>query len=134
MLAVALRAGLSIEDLEHVELAYAPPYGSAKDPVNMAGFIGTNLLRGDVHLWYAENWPDLPSGAVLLDVRSPEENADWAIPGSTLIPLTELRGRLGEIPPGVPVWIYCRSGVPLLPGPTAPRPERLAGRRHPVRR
>ena len=110
VLAVALRAGLSIEDLEHVELAYAPPYGSAKDPVNMAGFIGTNLLRGDVNLWYAENWPELPAGAVLLDVRSPEENADWAIPGSTLIPLRELRSRLGEIPPGVPVWIYCRSG------------------------
>jgi NADPH-dependent 2,4-dienoyl-CoA reductase/sulfur reductase-like enzyme/rhodanese-related sulfurtransferase len=110
VLAVALRAGLGIEDLEHLELAYAPPYGSAKDPVNMAGFIGTNLLRGDVNLWYAEEWPGLPAGSVLLDVRSPEENAEWSIPGSTLIPLAELRGRLGEIPPGVPVRTYCRSG------------------------
>jgi len=110
VLAVALRAGLGIEDLEHLELAYAPPYGSAKDPVNMAGFIGTNLLRGDVHLWYADQWPDLPPDAVLLDVRGPEENAQWAIPGSTLIPLKELRGRLAEIPRGVPVLAYCRSG------------------------
>jgi NADPH-dependent 2,4-dienoyl-CoA reductase/sulfur reductase-like enzyme/rhodanese-related sulfurtransferase len=110
VLAVALRAGLTIEDLEHLELAYAPPYGSAKDPVNMAGFVGANLLRGDVALWYAEEWPELPEGAVLLDVRSPEEHAEWAIPGSVLIPHKELRARLAEIPPGMPVLTYCRSG------------------------
>ena len=110
VLAVALRAGLTIEDLEHLELAYAPPYGSAKDPVNMAGFVGSNLLRGDVGLWYAEEWPELPSGTVLLDVRSHRENAEWAIPGSTLIPLKELRARLDEIPAGANVLVYCRSG------------------------
>ena len=110
VLAVALRAGLHIEDLESLELAYAPPYGSAKDPVNMAGFVGGNLMRGDVGLWYAEEWPNLPEGAVLLDVRSPVENAAWAIPGSVLIPLKELRSRLSELPGGAPLLVYCRSG------------------------
>jgi rhodanese-related sulfurtransferase len=110
VLAVAIRAGMTIEDLESLELAYAPPYGSAKDPVNMAGFVGGNLLRGDVALWYAEEWPDLPENSVILDVRSPRENAKWSIPGSLLIPLKDLRARLDEVPPGAPVFTYCRSG------------------------
>ena len=58
VLAVAIRAGMTVYDLEHLELAYAPPYGAAKDPVNMAGFLGANLLRGDIDLWYAEDYPD----------------------------------------------------------------------------
>ena len=110
VLAVAIRAGMTIEDLEHLELAYAPPYGSAKDPVNMAGFIGGNVMRGDVALWYAEEWPDLPADAVLLDVRSALEHAEWSIPGSILIPHKELRARLDEVPAGRPVYVYCRSG------------------------
>ncbi|MCX6432227.1 MAG: FAD-dependent oxidoreductase [Actinobacteria bacterium] len=110
VLAVAIRAAMTIEDLEHLELAYAPPYGSAKDPVNMAGFVGGNLLRGDVALWYAEEWPGLPEGAVLLDVRSALEHAEWAIPGSLLIPHKELRARLAEVPTGAQVYVYCRSG------------------------
>lgn len=110
VLAVAIRAGLTIEDLEHLELAYAPPYGSAKDPVNMAGFVGGNLRRGDVAHWYAEEWPDLPAGAVLLDVRSATEHDEWAIPGSVLIPHKELRDRMAELPVGAPVFVYCRSG------------------------
>ena len=110
VLAVAIRAGMTIEDLEHLELAYAPPYGSAKDPVNMAGFLGSNMRRGDVSLWYAEEWPDLPEDAVLLDVRSAKENAEWSIPGSILIPHKELRARLDEVPSGAAVYVYCRSG------------------------
>lgn len=110
VLAVALRAGLTIEDLEHLELAYAPPYGSAKDPVNMAGFVGSNMRRGDVGIWHADEWPDLPDDAVILDVRSRVENAEWAIPGSVNIPHTELRKRLSELPMGVPLYVYCRSG------------------------
>ena len=58
VLAVALRAGMTVFDLEHLELAYAPPYASAKDPVNMAGFLGSNLLRGDIHLWYPDAYPE----------------------------------------------------------------------------
>ena len=110
VIAVAIRAGMTIEDLEHLELAYAPPYGSAKDPVNMAGFVGGNLLRGDVALWYAEEWPNLPENTVVLDVRSARENRQWSIPGSLLIPHTELRSRLDEVPRDVPVYVYCRSG------------------------
>lgn len=110
VMAVAIRAGMTIEDLETLELAYAPPYGSAKDPINMAGFVGSNLLRGDVALWYAEQCPDLPAGAVVLDVRSAAEHSAWAIPNSILIPLKELRSRLGELPVGAPVFVYCRSG------------------------
>ena len=110
VLSVAIRAGMTIEDLEQLELAYAPPYGSAKDPVNMAGFVGSNLLHGDVALWYAEESPDLPDGVVLLDVRSATEHEQWAIPGSILIPHKELRSRLSEIPPGALVYVYCRSG------------------------
>jgi NADPH-dependent 2,4-dienoyl-CoA reductase/sulfur reductase-like enzyme/rhodanese-related sulfurtransferase len=110
VLAVAIRVGLTIEDLEHLELAYAPPYGSAKDPINMAGFVGSNVLRGDVALWYAEEWPELPDGVVLLDVRSPAEHAEWSIPGSILIPHKELRERLDEVPSDATVYTYCRSG------------------------
>ncbi len=68
------------------------------------------MRRGDVALWYAEEWPDLPEDAVLLDVRSAKENAEWSIPGSILIPHKELRARLDEVPSGVPVYVYCRSG------------------------
>jgi NADPH-dependent 2,4-dienoyl-CoA reductase/sulfur reductase-like enzyme/rhodanese-related sulfurtransferase len=110
VLAVAIRAGMTIEDLESLELAYAPPYGSAKDPVNMAGFVGGNLLRGDVALWYAEQYPGLPDKAVLLDVRSQKEHDTWAIPGSLHIPHKDLRARIDEVPRGVPVFAYCRSG------------------------
>ena len=110
VLAMAVRASMTVEDLEEVELAYAPPYGSAKDPVNMAGFQAANLLRGDLHLWYAEEWPALPPGGVLLDVRSRHEHERWNIRGSTLIPLKQLRSRLDELPADAPVFVYCRSG------------------------
>ncbi|MBL8541633.1 MAG: FAD-dependent oxidoreductase [Betaproteobacteria bacterium] len=110
VLAVAIRAGLAVEDLEELELAYAPPYGSAKDPVNMAGFQAANVLRGDLKLWYAEEWGTLPADAVVLDVRSPAEHEHWRLPGSTLIPLKQLRQRLAELPRERPVYVYCRSG------------------------
>ena len=134
VLAVAIRAGMTVYDLEDLELAYAPPYGSAKDPVNMAGFVGANVLRGDVALWYAEEWPDLPSDAVLLDVRSAVENADWSIPGSILIPHKELRARLDEVPAGPAGVRVLPVGLPLVPRAAHPRAERLAGRPHARRR
>ncbi len=110
VLAVALRAGMTVFDLEHLELAYAPPYGAAKDPVNMAGFLGSNLLRGDIHLWYPEDYPGCAGQVTILDVRTPTEYEAWHIPGAVLLPYTELRQRLDEVPRDKPVYTYCRSG------------------------
>lgn len=110
VLAVALRAGMTIFDLEHLELAYAPPYGSAKDPVNMAGFLGSNLLRGDIHLWYPEEYPACAGRVTILDTRTRAEYDQWHIPEAVLIPHTELRARLDELPRDRPVYTYCRSG------------------------
>jgi NADPH-dependent 2,4-dienoyl-CoA reductase/sulfur reductase-like enzyme/rhodanese-related sulfurtransferase len=110
VLAVALRAGMTVYDLEHLELAYAPPYGSAKDPLNMAGFLGANLLRGDIDLWYPEDYPGCAGKVTILDTRTQAEYDAWHIPEAVLVPYTELRERLEELPRDKPVWTYCRSG------------------------
>jgi NADPH-dependent 2,4-dienoyl-CoA reductase/sulfur reductase-like enzyme/rhodanese-related sulfurtransferase len=110
VLAVALRAGMTVYDLEHLELAYAPPYGSAKDPLNMAGFLGSNLLRGDIDLCYPEEFPEVVDRVTLLDTRTQAEYDAWHIPGAVLMPYTELRQRLDEVPRDKPVYTYCRSG------------------------
>ena len=110
VLATALRAGMTVFDLEHLELAYAPPYGSAKDPVNMAGFIAANLLRGDIAFWYAEDYPAVVGDAVVVDVRAPIEYQAWHIPEAINIPLGQLRQRLTELPADRPVLLYCRVG------------------------
>lgn len=110
VLAVALRAGMTVYDLEHLELAYAPPYGSAKDPVNMAGFLGANLLRGDIDLWYPEDYPECADRVTIVDTRTRAEYDVWHIPEAILVPYTELRERLDEIPRDKPVYTYCRSG------------------------
>jgi NADPH-dependent 2,4-dienoyl-CoA reductase/sulfur reductase-like enzyme/peroxiredoxin family protein/rhodanese-related sulfurtransferase/TusA-related sulfurtransferase len=110
VLATALRAGMTVEDLKDLELAYAPPYGSAKDPVNMAGFIGANLREGTLKLWYAEAYPQGTESAILLDVRGTEEFETWHIPGARHLPLAELRTRLGELPKNAPIRLYCKVG------------------------
>lgn len=110
VIATAVRAGMTVYDLEELELAYAPPYGSAKDPVNMAGFVASNLLRGDVRFWYAEDYPEITVDAILVDVRSPKEHGEWSIPGAINIPLTELRGRLDELDRTHPILLFCRVG------------------------
>jgi NADPH-dependent 2,4-dienoyl-CoA reductase/sulfur reductase-like enzyme/rhodanese-related sulfurtransferase len=111
VLATALRGGLSVQDLEHLELCYAPPYGSAKDPVNMLGFVASNLVRGDVEFWYAEERATLPPEHLLLDVRNPDEFAAGHIPGAVNLPLGELRGRLGTLDPARPCYVYCKVGL-----------------------
>lgn len=107
VLATAIQARMTVYDLEELELAYAPQYGSAKDPINMAGFIAANVLRGDVALAHADALGD----ALLLDVRSPEEFSAGAVPGATLIPLPELRSRHGELPKDRPIVAYCQVGM-----------------------
>ncbi len=111
VLATALKARLSVHELADLELAYAPPFGSAKDPVNLAGMAAQNVLAGDVHLaqWHEIAALDLEQTG-LLDVRTPEERQKGFIPGSIHIPLDQLRARLDE-PSRDKTWIvYCQSG------------------------
>jgi peroxiredoxin family protein/rhodanese-related sulfurtransferase/TusA-related sulfurtransferase len=111
VLAVAIRAGMTVFDLESLELSYAPPFGSAKDPVNMAGFAAANTLRGDVKLFHVEQ-ALAPSGSQqLLDVRTPAEGAAGTIPGAKNIPVDELRDRLGELSREKEYLVFCRVGL-----------------------
>jgi NADPH-dependent 2,4-dienoyl-CoA reductase/sulfur reductase-like enzyme/rhodanese-related sulfurtransferase len=111
VIATAMRAGLDVRALAQLELAYAPPFGSAKDPVNLAGFAASNVLTGDLALWRAADLDELGPAAVLVDVRSAGEFADGHLPGAVNIPHTQLRARLDEVPAGRPVFVYCASGV-----------------------
>ncbi len=110
VLATAVRAGMHVKDFESLELAYAPPYGSAKDPVNMAGFLASNLLAGDIEQWYAEDYPEKTDGALLLDVRSHPEYESWHIPGARCLPLGELRAAMPDLPRDKPILLYCKVG------------------------
>ena len=109
-IATAIRLGGSVGDLAELELAYAPPYSSAKDPVNMAGYVAGNLLRGDVKFadWDAV---EKQTGAQILDVREAAELEVFSIPGAVHIPLGKLRQRLGELDRSRPVVVFCAIGV-----------------------
>ena len=113
VLATAIRAGLTAIQLKDLDLAYAPPYSSAKDPVNMAGFMVENLANGIVKQFHTEDVGALPhDGSVtLLDARTAWEYAGGHIEGFQNIPVDELRERLGEIEPGKPVYVICQSGL-----------------------
>ncbi len=108
VLATAMQAGLTVYDLQALELAYAPPYGSAKDPVNFAGFVAANVLSGKSDLAHADA---LPPDALLLDVREPAEFAAGAIPGATLMPLGTVRERFAELPRDREIVAYCAVGI-----------------------
>jgi rhodanese-related sulfurtransferase len=111
VLATAIRAGMTVHDLEELELAYAPQYGSARDPVNVAGFVAANALKGDVKLAQAKAaLPGDGDGTVLLDVRTGKERAAGNIPGSAHIPLDELRDRLAELPGDREIRAFCEVG------------------------
>jgi rhodanese-related sulfurtransferase len=110
VLATALRAGLDVEDLTDLELAYAPPFGSAKDPVNLAGMLASNVRAGLTRFWYPEDLDSLPDDAVVLDVRSAKEFAAGHLPGALNVPHTEVRDRLAEVPADRPLRLYCLSG------------------------
>ena len=111
VLAVAVRAGLTVEALAQQELAYAPPFGSAKDPVNIAGFVASNVRSGDMGLCHVSDVIAPGEGQLLLDVRTAGEVAKGTIPGAVAVPLDELRGRLGEIPADRELLVFCWVGV-----------------------
>lgn len=111
VIATAMAGGLRAADLADLELAYAPQFGSAKDPVNMLGFVDENQLRGlsDTLQWH-ELDAALAAGASLIDVRTPTEFAAGSIPGAVLIPVDELRERVGDVPNG-PLIVHCAVGI-----------------------
>ena len=111
VIATAIHAGMTVYDLEEVELCYAPQYGSAKDPINMAGFVAAGVLRGDHPVTH---WHDVPPQGqgdwFVVDVRTPKEFAAGHIHDATNIPLEELRARLAEIPHDRRIAVYCFVG------------------------
>ena len=104
-LAMAIQMKATVYDLEESELCYAPQFGSAKDPVNFAGMMAANVLRGDMPLTHWES----VNGALLLDVRQPAELVVESVPGALNIPLPQLRSRLGELPRDREIHVICRS-------------------------
>jgi rhodanese-related sulfurtransferase len=111
VLAVAIRAGLTVFDLEDLELCYAPPFGSAKDAVNMAGFVASNVLRSDVALWEPEELASLTPDQLLLDVRTFQEHAGGTIPGAECAPVDELRDRWPDLPRDKELLVFCQAGL-----------------------
>ena len=113
VLATAIRAGMKATDLKELDLAYAPPYSSAKDPVNMAGFMIDNIANGVLKQWHLEDVENLPrDGSVtLLDSRTVGEYAQGHIDGFKNIPVDELRERLDEVEKAKPVYVICQSGL-----------------------
>lgn len=111
VIATAIFAGMTIDDLAELELCYAPPFGSAKDPVNLAGMAAQNVVEGLVEV---AQWHEVPAlvaaGAVVVDVREPGERDGGIIPGSLSIPLGDLRERLGELPKEKELLVHCASG------------------------
>ena len=125
VLATAMRAGMRIEDLEHLELSYAPPYNAAKDPVNMAGFVGGNVLRGDVEIVHAGEFGRSKGGGgggerkkgklkledyQVVDVRTAGEFARGHLAGSVNVPIAELREHVGELDKGSETVVLCQVG------------------------
>ena len=105
---MAIQKGATVFDLEDAELCYAPQFGAAKDPVNVAGMIASNVVRGDVAL---ARWEDLATTqALLLDVREAQEHTAGRIPGAINLPLSALRARVAELPRDREIWIHCAAG------------------------
>lgn len=111
VLAVAIRARLTVFDLEEMELSYAPPYGSAKDPVNYAGFAAANVIKGDMAICHAEDLVEPGEDRQILDVRNLAETASGTIPDAIHIPLNQLRDRLNELDKNKEIFVYCQVGL-----------------------
>ena len=111
VIATAIRGHMTVYDLEEVELSYAPPFSSAKDPVNMAAYVADNILSGRTNPFYLEDLSSLPENALLLDTRTAGEFEKGSIPGSMNVPLDSLRSRLLEIPKEKDIYITCQIGL-----------------------
>jgi len=109
-----MRAGLKAPDLIDLDLCYSPPYGSAKDPVNMIGFLADNVLTSQLRLWQPDELDWARQDAFILDVRTANEFAKGHLPEAVNIPHTQLRARLDEVKAaaaGRPIAVTCQSGV-----------------------
>jgi len=108
VISMAIQNHSTVFDLEEAELCYAPQFGSAKDPVNLAGMIASNVIRGDARI---AQWEELEeTDAFILDVRDPSEFQKGHVESSVNIPLNDLRSRMDELPKGHQIWAYCLVG------------------------
>lgn len=111
VLAMVIKSGGTIEDLMEFEHAYAPPFSSAKDPVNIAGFVAENILLNRSEIFYCSDIADLAADIVLIDVRTPLEYSRGSIANAINIPLDDIRERIGEFPTDKPVYLFCQQGL-----------------------
>jgi rhodanese-related sulfurtransferase len=111
ILAYTIKNKNTVYDLAEFEHAYAPPYSSAKDPINMAGFVADNLLQNRLKVIYWNETANITNDDLLIDVRSPSEFANGTIPHAINIPIDELRGRMAEIPKDKNTFIFCQIGL-----------------------
>ena len=111
ILSSVIKKGGTIYDLEEFEHAYAPPYSSAKDPVNMVGFVAENILLKRLNVFYWNEMDRVKEGDILLDVRTTEEFDRGGIAGAVNVPVDELRSRLNELPKEKNIYIYCEAGL-----------------------
>ncbi|OXX69849.1 FAD-dependent oxidoreductase [Vibrio sp. V03_P4A6T147] len=111
VMAVAQRAGMTVEQLQHLELTYAPPYGSAKDVINQAAFVANNIIKGDATVIHYDEIDNLSEDQILLDVRNPGELQNGYLPGAVNIPVDQLRQRMNELPKDKEIVIYCQVGL-----------------------
>lgn len=111
VLAVAQRAGMTIEQLQHLELTYAPPYGSAKDVINQAAFVATNLMNNTAKGIHYHDVDTLSNDQIMIDVRTPGEVANGCIEGAINIPVDQLRQRMDELPKDKEIVICCQVGL-----------------------
>jgi NADPH-dependent 2,4-dienoyl-CoA reductase/sulfur reductase-like enzyme/rhodanese-related sulfurtransferase len=112
VMAVAQRAGMTVEQLQHLELTYAPPFGSAKDVINQAAFVANNLIKGDATAIHYDEITNLTDDQILLDVRNPGElKSVGYLEGAINIPVDQLRQRMDELPKDKEIIIYCQVGL-----------------------
>ncbi|WP_260261917.1 FAD-dependent oxidoreductase [Vibrio intestinalis] len=112
VMAVAQRASMTVDQLQHLELTYAPPFGSAKDVINQAAFVANNIIKGDAMPIHFDEMEHLTDNQILLDVRNPSERSDGNfIHGDINIPVDELRTRMNELPKDKEIVIYCQVGL-----------------------